>query len=605
MPVTTNNNYPVEFDFKKEQSVISNLISSWEGDETEKVKTRREVRENKRNVEDEQQKGTILKDETIIPDRTINTNIHRGRVPYISYITQTKRFLILNDVREPKLYVEPHELWFTRGMRYPDWSTTWFKLVDGMMTHGGCAIEVVYDENKPFNCAIEYIPRDSLIFNQKTKNIQASPRLLRKYEVSLLELDEMAKKYNFNPASVEKIKNNRKHQTTEEYVCIYKMLFKRQGVVWNAWYSQDAVEDWLRPPVLHDIGLFDFDPSAIIMAVQAGAWASSDIRLQFAQPKPLKSYPIIWFQFDVQENEILLEIQGRAALDIQEQEALTAMISNAVNGSTRASRFYPTAEGEPGSDAKLEELGPLKHGTVLKGKISTFQPAWPNNFLLSVVQVIDQRKANQTGNTDFAAIARKDANKTATEMNLAVSQSQELNTTELIIFASPFLMTYALCFEIATHQAIFLLTKDEPEDFEMLFRTFNLSPAGDVEVVKRLEERERAKEFFNIVRGTPLAEKLFAFLIQQYFPDQASDWIKVLNSPDLKVIIQQLLSILIHVPTDELSPEQRAAFQSVIISAQNVVGNGDNSKVSPNSQQQTAGTVIPGNAPGVPAPGAA
>lgn len=588
-----NDSYPPQFDLQTERKSIDKLLSEWE-DEKTNVQTRREVRENKRNVKEEQQKGTILKDETIIPDRTVNTNIHRGRVPYIQYITQSKRLLILEDVDDPNVFTEPLEMWFTRGMRYPDWKMPWFRQVDCTMCHGGCALEVVYDESKPFNCAIEYIPREALIFNRKTRNIQACPRVLRLYEISLLELDELSIKHNFDAGTVTMIKD--KHKNNEDYICIYKELLKRDGAVYNAWYSADAPNNWLRAPILHDIGLFDYEKEIIIQSLMLGTWPT--FRQAYAKPFILKEYPIVWFPFDVTENEEILQTQGRTALDIQEQEALTHMITNAVNGSTRASHFYPTAELEPGNDAKLEELGPLKPGVVMSGKISTFQPEWPNNFLLSVVQVIDQRKAQQTGNTDYAAIARKDANKTATEMQLALQQHQSINMTEIDIFSSPFLTIYTTCFNIARDQAIYLLCKPPPkEHFALLFGDYHVFPAGDVEVLKRIEDRERAKEFFNIVRGTPLAEKLFEFLIQQFFPDEASDWIKVLNTPDLKTIIRQLLEVLVSVPTDELTPEQRTAFQTVVIAAQNVVGTGDNEEVPQVPPQQTAGTASTSNAP--------
>lgn len=586
-----NNAFPPSFDFLQERKPIDALLTDWEH-ENNKVKERRKIRENRRNVQEEQQIGTILKDETIIPDRTINTNIHRGRVSFLNYITQSKRLLIIEDTDDPNVYTEPLELWFTRGMRYPKWKVPWFKLIDSIHTHGGAALEVVYDPSAPFNCVIEYIPRDSLIFNRKTRDIQSSPRLLRKYEISILQFDEFTKTFNFAENAVKEITD--KYRDKDEMLCIYKLFMKRDGVVFNAWFSSQNTTDWLRAPMQHDIGLKDYNKAEVEMMMADGSW--DFLRVLYDKPMPLKAYPIIWYPYDVTEDEELLACQGRVALDIHVQEALTHLLTNTVNASTRASNFYPSAETQPGEDPKLEELGPLKPGVVMSRKITTFQPEWPNNILLAVTQVLDQRNANQTGNTDFAAIARKDANKTATEMQLAVQQHQSLNITELDIFSSPFLDTYAMCFEIARSQAIFMLCKP-PSDFALLFGNYDFSPAGDIEVIKRLEERERAKEFFNIVKGTPLAEKLFAFLIQQYFPDQASDWIKVMNTPDKNAIIAQLVNILNQIPTDELTPEQRTALRAVIISAQNVVGPVDNQEISGNPAPPQAIAAPIGNAP--------
>lgn len=588
---STNDNFPPSFDFQKERKSIDQLIADWSDEET-KVLERRKLRQNKRNVADEQQLGTILKDETIIPDRTINTNIHRGRVPYINYITQSKRLLIIEDIDHPSADTEPFELWFTRGMRYPHWKIPWFKLVDAMHTHGGASFEVVYDDEKPFNCSIEYIPRDSLIFHKKTRDIQDSPRLLRKYEVSILQLSEFAEQFQFNKDAVDQITT--KHKNNDDLIVIYKELFKRQGLIFNAWYSKDINSTWLRDPQPHQVGLFEFDPTMVQQFMQQGTW--EQVRQPMQQPLPLKKYPIFWFPYDVTEDEEILQTQGRVSLDLHVQEALTHVVTNTVNATTRASNFYPTAEGQPGEDAKLEELGPLKPGVVLSGKVTTFQPVWPNNIMLSVSQFLDQRKSQETGNTDFAAIARKDANKTATEMDLSVKQAESLNVTELDIFSSPFMDVLALCFKIATHQAIFLLCKPPPNP-QMLFGDYHLAPAGDVEVLQRDQNKQNAKEFFNIVKGTPIAEKIFAFLMQHYFPDEAEEWLAIMAAPDKDQLITQLVNILQSIPTDELTPEQRTSLRAIIIAAQNVVGGTDDQKISPMPPPAPAEPPAQGNAP--------
>jgi hypothetical protein len=586
---TTDSQLPVSFDINKERDQYDILISQWDEEKT-KVKTRRSIRENRRNVMEERQRKTILEDETIIPDRTINTNIKRGRVPYLNYITQSKRLLILTDVDDPKKSTESIELWFTRGARFPRWKYPWIKSVDCMLTHGGCAMEIVYDPSKPLNFSIEYIPRESLIFQKETKtDLQSSPRLLRCYEITTLQLEEFTAEFSFVEAVSKRIADRFKDNT--KFIKIYRVLFKRSGIVYNAWYSPDENTEWLRAPMPHNIGLFEFDRREIAQVYNTPEWDM--LRLQLSSPLPLKLYPVFWFPFDVTEDEVLLNTQGRVALDIHVQESLTQLLTNVVNCTTRASRFYPTAEGEPGNDSKLMELGPLKPGVVMSGKITTFQPEWPNNIILAVTQVLDQRKAQESGNVDFAALARKDANKTATEMNLATEQSSQLNQTDLDVYSSPFLDVYALCFEIARQQAIWKLCKP-PQDTSLLFNDYHVTPAGDVEVVKRSEDRQNAKEFFNLVRGTPLAEKVFAMLIEHFFPDQAAEWKAILQAPDKDQIIAQLVSILQQIPTDELTPEQRTSLQAVIISAQNVVGGGSNTEA-------TQGTLGP--APGASSSG--
>lgn len=590
----TDNNQLPSIDFKKESAQLLKLIADW-ADEERRCKTRRELRENKRSVHEERQKGTILEDETIIPDRTINSGIRRSKVTYNSYITQSKRLLIITDVEKPQISIESLEMWFTRGMRYPEWKTPWFELIDSVHVHGGATLEVVYDTSRPFNCGLEYVPRESLIFPLKTKNLQNCPRILRMYEITSIQLEQFTRDFGFN----EKISHDLMERIgkTEDFIKIYRVLMKIEGLVYNAWYSKENNDDWLRPPQLHDIGLFDFDPKALAQPVPIAApgvipmdptlnapqvvplcmspmWETA--RLTMGQPLPLKSYPLFWFPFQVTENLTLIDTQGRVSLDLHVQEAMTSLLSDTVNGAHRAAQFFPCAENDPGDDPQLRELGPMKHGRIMSRKLSVFQPAWPNSIILPMMQALKVGKADESGQMDFAATARKDANKTAKEMELATEQSSMVITSDMDVFSSPVLSTLALCFNIACHQALFMLCK-RPMHPELLLGDYNLQPAGDIEVVKRQEDKNNAKEFFNLVQGTPTAEKILTFLIERFFPDQADAWIAALAQPDPKAIIVELLNVIKSIPQDELSPEQKSQLGSLIAAAQSVAGlEGDN-----------------------------
>lgn len=607
----TNIDVPLpSFDFKKEQGQLNAIIESWT-DEDRKVKTRRELRENKKSVYEERQKKAILEDETIIPDRTINSNIRRSKISFDNYITQSKRLLIVTDVDAPGKSIDSLEQWFTRGMRYPKWKSPWFRMVDAMHVHGGAALEVVYDPTKPLNVALEFIPREHLIFPLRTKDLQNCPRILRKYEVTPIQLEAFVKEYGFNETIAKDIFEKFHKQT--DFVEIYRVLMKVEGIVYNAWYTKDNPNDWLRAPQVHDIGLFDFDPETLMSPVPIPAppmmgmemtppqtvplflspmW--DQIRLQFLKPMPLKAYPIIWFPFQEVENEILLEVQGRASLDLHVQEAMTQLLTNTVNASTRASNFYPCAENQPGDDPKMMELGPLKPGVIMSRKISFNQLPWPNNIILSVMQALKVGKADESGQLDFATVARKDANKTATEMQLATEQSNSVMTSDMDVFSNPVLSVFGLCFNIACHQAIFNLCK-RPVQPELLVGDYNLQPAGDIEVVKRAEDKANAKEFFNIVQGTPTAEKILIFLIQRFFPDQAEEWIETLQTPDLKPLVAQMIEILRTIPTDELDPRQQSDLNNLIATAQELVGVPNNNPLSGGAQPSQNNPAQQGN----------
>lgn len=600
----TDPTQPVTFDYRAEREAYKDIISEW-NDEKRKCQTRRDLRENRVNVEEMRQSGAILNDETIIPDRTINTNIRMGRVPYAAYITQSKRMLIVTDISAPQISIEPLELWFTRGMRYPKWKNPWLKLIDAFHVHGGAALEVIYDVSKPFNASIEFIPRESLLFPVKTRNLQACPRILRTYDLTTLQLEEFTASYNFDPNISKDLQEKFKKAT--DFITVYRVLCKKDGLVYNAWFSNDCEKDWLRPPMLHDVGLINFDKALLTSPTmimtpegpqQIPFWASPEFEQQrgfLGSPLALKNYPVIWFPYEMTENEELLRAQGRVALDHHVQEAMTHMLTNTVNASTRASALYAYAINEPGNDPGMRELGKLKPGEILGRELGIFQPPWPNNIILSLMEAMRVNKANEAGHSDFAAMARKDANKTATEMELATDSAQMIKTVDMDVYSSPVLDTLALCFQIATHQAIFGLCPPPPNP-ELLFGDYNLQPAGDVEVVKRAEDKQNAKEFFNIVQGTPAAEKILFFLIQRFFPDQADEWLMALSGPDKDGIIMQLIAILQAIPQDELTPDQQNALASVIASAQSVVGNGANPNIPQAPGAAASGTAPQGNA---------
>lgn len=609
-PTTDKESLP-SLDYSVEQGRLSTLLASW-SEEDKSCGKRRELRQNKRSVTEEIQKGTILDDETIIPDRTISSNIRRSKTTYNNYVTQSQRILIISNIEKPEENIESLELWFTRGMRFPGWKRPYFKNIDSVHVHGGNPMEVVYDPSKPLNVSLEYIPRRELIIPLKSRNLQNNPRILRLYEVTSIQLQEFADIYGFDKAIADELLQ--RLNSKDDFISIYRVMMKVDGVVYNAWFSKGA-SSWLREPVVHDIGLFNFDPAMLSQLVEIPDMEAAQqmamqqpqpfpmggtgmegmmmqqapmqmptkqvplyltpqwdqIRGQFMQPAPLHSYPIFWFPFQVTECDELLDEQGRVSMDLHVQEAMTSLLSDTVNAAHRASGLYPCVENEPGGDPNLSELGPVKRGVIMSRRLIFNEFPWPNPILLPVMQALKIGKADESGQADFAAVARKDANKTATEMTLATDQANAVQIDDMDVFSDPYLQMNALAFNIACHQAIFHLCK-QPTHPEFLIGDYNLQSASDTEVVKREQDKANAKEFFNIVKGTPAAEKLLQFLLERYFPDQKDQWLAILAQPDKNLIIEQLVSIIETIPANELPPEQRLAINTVVATARSLVG---------------------------------
>jgi len=227
----------------------------------------------------------------------------------------------------------------------------------------------------------------------------------------------------------------------------------------------------------------------------------------------------------------------------------------------------------------------LKPGVTMSRKVVLNQFPWPQSIILAVMQALDIRKSAESGNTDFAAMARQDANKTKYEMELANAQSKEIASLDLTVFSTPYLDVLALCFLIAQHQAIFDLVPMPPNE-ECLYHSYHMQPAGDVEIIKRNEEKQNAKEFFEVVKGTPVAEKLIEFLFRKFFPDQAEEWIATMGTQEklaqMQQTIMQLVGVLQQLPTDELDQIQQSGLSSLIASASAVAGEPSNAPVAQN-----------------------
>jgi hypothetical protein len=155
-------------DFAYYQPRLNGIIADWKSQEVDKIVNRRKVRKNLVNVAEARQKGTILGDETIIPDHTIDFNVRQQKALYVNYIETSRRLLLFKPPGNVP-YTDKDEIMeleknFTDGMRYNRWKSAWFKVFDGACLHGACAVEVIFDPSKPFNCAVEYVSRNDLRF---------------------------------------------------------------------------------------------------------------------------------------------------------------------------------------------------------------------------------------------------------------------------------------------------------------------------------------------------------------------------------------------------------------------------------------------------------
>jgi len=557
------------FKYADEQKTLDALLVT-HSDEQTRVDRRRTVRKNRINVAElrNRQDKPILSDENVIPDRTVDMNIRSEKGPYVAYVEKPTVILDFSDASLPNKNLSPLAVWHTSLIRQGDWKLPKFLAIDSVLLHGASYKEVVFAPDSPSRSVEEYIRREDLIFPEKTKNIQACGRIYRRYEITRSQLTDLATKFQFNPAQVAHIQERSKNKTEASY--IYKSYIRNdQGIVHVAWTADTTLgcTDWLKEPVPLQLGLFD-------IVEQEGLPPQ-------ITPRPIRVFPVIVTPYHVEEDEIILEVQGRASLDINDQDALTSLMSATVNGTVRASRFYPTRKPGPGATPKNEELFQLRHGFLYEGEFSTFQPSYPNNIAVSIAQVLQSRKAQQIGMTDYAAMNRQDTRKTATELSLAQQTAAELTGPNISLFSLcefkvEFLRWEIILSGVRMETALNLPIEKRhfkvpanipPEVFKS--STLVISMAADAQVVRRAQRESKFLENWPIVAQTPYALPYLETMLSDMFPEDFPGWKEQIGQANQQVtaltdLLNQAGQAIMNVPATAIAPDQQQSYAALL-----------------------------------------
>jgi len=552
-------------DYSDEGRIFTALLTDHLTEETS-VNRRREARKHRVNVKEMRDKNMILPDETVIPDRTIDSNIRIEKSPYCKYLESPTVVLAFEDPSAQQLNLMPLSVWHSGLTRVGDWKDPHNKNQDALLLHGCGYMEVVYTTGAPSLTVVEYIRRENLIFPKGTRDLQACGRLYRCYPITKAQLSVLAAKFEFDKVQLAKIEEHSKN-TTEE-IKIYKGFFReKDGTVLSGWRGSDVsgCDNWLKAPAPHQIGIFDVQPSL-----------APNVPPNIT-PRPIKIIPIVDFPYHLEEDEIILETQGRAALDLHVQDCLTSMWSGTANGVTRASRFFPTRKPAPGETPKNEELFVLKHGCVYEGEFDTFQPTWPNTIAISAAQALAGKKAQEIGATNYAAMARNDTRKTATELNMAREEADNLSGPNISLYSARMLRLELIRWEviksgIQVEEALnvppearrFRFPASIPK--EVIFSpTLNVTMAADAQVVRRAQRQSRFLENWPIVAETPFAIPYLESFLQEMFPDEFPQWKRAVQNADARVAslteqLKRCLDMLSNLPKEAVPPESQKDF---------------------------------------------
>ena len=553
-------NKPSGFDFAKELKQVDSLLSQWKEDE--RVADRRRLRKKEVNVQEMRSKKEIEADEIYVARRVIDSNIAKEKPEFVQYIEGTPRLVLFKSKTNPERDNIALSDWFSRGMKYEGWNIPWHRLFDAVRLHGAAPIEIKIDADKPFNLSLEYTPREFLIFPEKLRcDIQKCERIARKYEYLPNELEGMVDEYDFNEAAVKELVEKQKDTSRDEPIEVYKVFCKKDGVVYTYWYSEQIRDKWLKDPEEYHLG-------EVTVQINKATGQPELI------PIPATNFPFVFCLFEYTEEEEILNCKGRAARDIADQDALSNLWTAMVNGTNRAARLQGSLINGPNNEGAQTE--PIVGNQIYTKQVDFFQAAYPDPIILQVAQQLGVENLQSSGKVDYAVTNRKDSRKTAKELTLAEDQSIKLSSVNITPTSNTIVEVYSMVWLIVQSQILAsaieqtkvkLISAPPNIPLETFQDDYILAAAGDAEVIKRAEKIANLATDLPLFSNTPLYPLVLSKYLELRFPDEAEAWKAKLESTNLVPIVQQLVQALSAVPTDNLTPEQQQALQSMIENA--------------------------------------
>lgn len=597
-PAPNPPDYDDMFVYDRARVQLNRLVKDWDS-EIADTEQRRKTRDIDIDVNALRQQGELDEDETLVPIRVVDTNIQREQPAYINYLKNSRRLCTFNCLSDPDQNTQQLEQAFTRGMTYVKWENPHYRVIDGAQTHGWDFVEVVEDASKPLGIALEHVGHDKLFFPKTAIDLQFSIRIVRQFDLTILQLDKFVSKYGFDSVQATKIKDSRKQTVKENdtfkvYRCYYKYAMPGESPsVYVGWFSlENGVTDWLKAPSKLDFGLVDVNVF---------------IKTQQIVPRQLDIYPLFILPYRETEKPLITDHKGRTFLDENKQEAQTAILSGYINGLTRASNMYASTEKEDASGSSLKEYDGIKMvgGRIFNQKVNFFHPDYPDPSVLKALQLFDVMNSQETNQPSFAAMNREDSRKTAKEISVAENQQQLLNSVQLTMFSTYVREVYSFVWLLVQSKAIkgeisfMQIPQQQPvmnpmmgtlmmdpttmqpvmqtvwvNDVATIAKIYDVRAAGDVDVIQRQELINQMMQDWPVVQNTPLRDQFLQDLFRLKYAEKGDEYAKVLGQQSqfnaMTGIIGRLSTILegaIQQSPDLLTalpPEQQADVMKLI-----------------------------------------
>ena len=537
----------------------------------------RKLRYAEVDVEAEREAGHFQPDEVWIPQHTIDTNIRREQAPYVQYLTQSPRAVILEDSLDPSVDLSLLERDATKKIRFDGWQLPMFANIDCFQANGYSLIEVVQDPTTSGELIYESVEFSDFGFTADSRDIQQLEMTARAYYFTKTRLQSLKERSGsdaedetddsvWNANQIDKVleapvddnisidnwdlRDRSLHR-------IMKVMFRVNGIVHVAWCCPNVTDDWLRaprplfigrrklitpePPVQQlnqqvdpqEVALYQSFQQAQMQAqatkkpFDLSAWAVSVVALGLTPPSEISyetEYPYIVFPYLISENNTISNLKGRVFLDQDVQTAATSLLSSACTQARRASGLYGSKDSsDPNDDVLMQKNLTLRSGNILNSKVNFLQMQAPDPGIFSAIQMIVAGNQNETSNVNFAVQNRQDSRKTAKEMSLAEKQAQELSTVQVVLFSIALKKLYSLMLSVIQSRVLAGLIKVNDNVLPLYSRRIIVKPSGDTDVIERQQMIQQMQQAWPVVQGTSAGMPFLFIMLENMFPDNAAE----------------------------------------------------------------------------------
>jgi len=528
------------FDYSKAKTRATQTITAWDNQVTKPAGISRNIRTIEIDIDSLHRTGELKVDETIIPIRVVDSNIKAEQPAYISYVKQSRRLAIFKCLENKQIDQNRKQVLeqaFTDSLTYIGWERWVYDTLDAAQLHGWCCVEVEFDETKPGHVGVVYHPHEDVIFNIKARELEFQPWIAIRISLPFYKFQSIAKAHGFDHTQIKLVEDRWKEKENTEDVKLYKFFFKSEGIQ-VAWaLFDDNCDKWLKEPKPLYLGRTEKRtvqvPSQTVDPLTGMPMMAMQPQTTF-EPVFEKMYPINLLKYQETEERVITETKGRAFLDLAKQDANTALYSAFVNSAVRASNVYGSPKQGTGK-GRVEQLDiELAHGCIYSEPLEFWSTAFPSFDLIRGAQALDVKTQQETGKIAAATMAREDSRKLAKEMEIAQQTDEALSSVQLVNFSIFLTEVYTHSWAIMQSRALagkipFAVNDIGQNDEELLSYTYQLKPAGDQDVVRRIERIKAKKELWPIISVTPLAAPFLLDLIKDILPEDAEKYEQMYN----------------------------------------------------------------------------